>query len=375
MFIVRLHQTIKKQAENIAKIAENYQNERARLIQKNDYEMRSIRQNNKELLERVLVCEGAKGSIEKALKQAESVGPMLKSFREQLEKRPEVKEAKTNKKVAELKSEILGALEKCKNHDKEIAALKNNSGNSDLEAENKALKAENEAAKAKVEHLIQVTGDIEKAVQSGSIQQGSSQKTFSIAEWYQNNNKKVEASPKVEKVEKVEDKPDGAKLAAEYAAKEAASAKVEMTMDSDSESEEEEEEKKPAVQAPKTQKAKVIIPTDDSKPDGKQLAAEYAAKEAASSKVEMTMDSDSESEEEEEEKPKPAPKTQPAKVIIPTDNSKPDGKQLAAEYAAKEAASSKVEMTMDSDSDSESEEEDAVVVNKNSKSITRLKNK
>lgn len=178
----RLHQTIKKQAENIAKIAENYQNERARLIQKNDYEMRSIRQNNKELLERVLVCEGAKGSIEKALKQAESVGPMLKSFREQLEKRPEVKEAKTNKKVAELKSEILGALEKCKNHDKEISALKNQSGkssnNSRLEAENKALKAENEAAKAKVEHLIQVTGDIEKAVQSGSIQQGSSQKTF-----------------------------------------------------------------------------------------------------------------------------------------------------------------------------------------------------
>ena len=34
---IGLHQSIKKQAENLSKIAENYQNERARLIQKSDY--------------------------------------------------------------------------------------------------------------------------------------------------------------------------------------------------------------------------------------------------------------------------------------------------------------------------------------------------
>merc|ERR1712110_554102 len=68
-----------------------------------------------------------------------------------------------------------------------------------------------------------------------------------------------------------------------------------------------------------------------------------------------TMDSDSESESEDEAPAKkPAPK--------PVENeSKPDGKKLAEDFAAKEAESSKIVMTMDSDSESESEDETPVV--------------
>jgi len=325
---VRLHQTIKKQAENISKIAANYQNERAALIQKSEYEMRSIKQNNKELLARVLVCEGAKDSIKKALKQAETVGPMLATMKAALEKRPEVKESMKNKKVDSLRLEIMNALVKCREHEKDIADLKN-------------VEAENEAAKAKVDQLIQ---KVEKPVE-----------------------KKATQAPKV--VMQTNATRDGAEIAAEMAVKMANSQKVEMTMDSDSESESEDEEVpvKAApveVEAPK-QAPKVVMQTNATR-DGADIAAEMAVKMADSQKVEMTMDSDSESESEDKEPVKAAPvkkleaPKQAPKVVMQT-NATRDGADIAAEMAVKMANSQKVEMTMDSDSESDSDDDEPVV--------------
>jgi len=336
---VRLHQTIKKQAENISKIAENYQNERAKLIQKSDYEMRSIRQNNKELLARVLVCEGAKDSIKKALKQAETVGPMLATMKAALEKRPEVKESIKNKKVDSLRLEIMNALVKCREHEKDIADLKN-------------VEAENEAAKAKVDQLIQ-NKPAEKPVE-----------------------KKATPAPKV--VMQANAPKDGAKIAADMAAKMVADSKVEMTMDSDSESESEDEapvlsKAVTVVEAASVKKAapkqapKVVMQANAPK-DGAKIAADMAAKMAANSKVEMTMDSDSESESEEEAPVKAAPVKKEApkqapKVVMQA-NAPKDGAKIAADMAAKMAANAKVEMTMDSDSESDSDDDAPVVVKK-----------
>ena len=98
-----------------------------------------------------------------------------------------------------------------------------------------------------------------------------------------------------------QNEPDGAKIAVEAAKKEAETAKVQMTMDSDSESESEEVSPVLTVKKPVSTVVRNKSVAQN-KPDGAKIAAEAAKKEAETAKVQMTMDSDSDSESESEDK-------------------------------------------------------------------------